>query len=162
MSHQAEDATPAPSGAGSECQLIRGAATARGKQDLDYAVGVSAETVGSRGLHMQLVTIPPGARAHAHRHVGHETAIYALSGTSAVWHGDALQHHTVVRPGDFLFIPAGVPHLPYNQSATEPAVAVIARTDPNEQESVELLPDLPVPATLRNTRPPPTGRTGGA
>ena len=33
-------------------------------------------------------------------------------------------------------------HLPYNRSATEDYVALIARTDPNEQESVVLLPEL--------------------
>ena len=44
--------------------------------------------------------------------------------------------------GDFMYIPPGVPHLPVNASATEPAQAVIARTDPNEQESVLLLPEL--------------------
>ena len=40
------------------------------------------------------------------------------------------------------YIPAGVPHLPVNRSATEPCSAVIARTDSNEQESVVLLPEL--------------------
>jgi uncharacterized RmlC-like cupin family protein len=35
-----------------------------------------------------------------------------------------------------------VPHLPYNPSTTENFVAVIARTDPNEQESVVVLPEL--------------------
>jgi uncharacterized RmlC-like cupin family protein len=39
------------------------------------------------------------------------------------------------------YIPAGVPHLPANISS-DPAVALIARTDPNEQESVTLLPEL--------------------
>ena len=39
-------------------------------------------------------------------------------------------------------IPANTPHLPYNMSQTEPATAVISRTDPNEQESVLLLPEL--------------------
>jgi hypothetical protein len=33
-------------------------------------------------------------------------------------------------------------HLPFNPSTTDPAIVVIARTDPNEQESVELLPEL--------------------
>ena len=47
-----------------------------------------------------------------------------------------------VTAGDFIYIPAGVPHLPYNASETEPATAVLARTDPNEQESVVLRPDL--------------------
>jgi uncharacterized RmlC-like cupin family protein len=46
-----------------------------------------------------------------------------------------------MRAGDMLYIPAGVPHLPANLG-DEPAVAVIARTDPNEQESVVLRPDL--------------------
>jgi uncharacterized RmlC-like cupin family protein len=35
-----------------------------------------------------------------------------------------------------------MPHLPYNLSQTESCVAVIARTDPKEQESVVLLPEL--------------------
>jgi uncharacterized RmlC-like cupin family protein len=35
-----------------------------------------------------------------------------------------------------------MPHLPYNLSGTESCVAVVARTDPNEQESVVLLPEL--------------------
>ncbi|MFZ0616645.1 MAG: cupin domain-containing protein [Chthoniobacterales bacterium] len=113
-----------------------------GKQGLDYLVGISAETVGSRGIHLQLVTIPPGGRAKAHKHATHETAIYALHGTSGVWHGEQLEHHSIVKPGDFFYIPADVPHLPYNPSQTEDVVAVIARTDPNEQESVVLLPEL--------------------
>ncbi len=39
------------------------------------------------------------------------------------------------------YIPAGMPHLPINRGPEE-AIAVIARTDPNEQESVVLLPEL--------------------
>ena len=39
------------------------------------------------------------------------------------------------------YIPAGMPHLPANLSDS-PASAVIARTDPREQESVVLLPEL--------------------
>ena len=38
--------------------------------------------------------------------------------------------------------PANVPHQPFNLSDTEPATALAARSDPNEQESVELLPEL--------------------
>jgi uncharacterized RmlC-like cupin family protein len=91
---------------------------------------------------MRLVTIPPGARAKAHKREAHETAIYALQGESGVWHGQRLEHHSVVRPGDFFYIPANVPHVPYNPSKTEEVVVVIARTDPNEQESVALLPAL--------------------
>jgi uncharacterized RmlC-like cupin family protein len=40
------------------------------------------------------------------------------------------------------YIPAGVPHLPINASADEPVTCIVARTDPNEQESVVVLPEL--------------------
>ena len=91
---------------------------------------------------MHLQTIPPGGRARAHLHANHETAIYVLSGTAEMWYGEVLQQHLTGRAGDFLYIPAGTPHLPANCSPTEPCIAVIARTDPNEQESVVLLPEL--------------------
>jgi uncharacterized RmlC-like cupin family protein len=126
----------------SECRLVQAGERFTGKQGLQYDVGISAETVGAKGIHMQIVTIPPGARAKAHKHATHETAIYALTGTSAVWHGQRLEHHSVVKPGDFFYIPADVPHLPYNPSAAETVTAIISRTDPNEQESVVLMPEL--------------------
>jgi uncharacterized RmlC-like cupin family protein len=134
--------TPTSPSLSAACRLLEAGETFTGKQGLQYAVGISAESVGAQHLHMQLVTIPPGGRARAHKHATRETAIYALTGESGVWHGERLEHHTIVRPGDFFYIPADVPHLPYNPSATETVVAVIARTDPNEQESVVLLPEL--------------------
>lgn len=132
---------------GRVCRVVSAGDSFVGKQGLTYAVGISAESVGSRGIHMQIVRIPPGARAKAHKHADHETAIYALSGTSHVWHGEGLTEHSVVPPGSYFYIPADVPHLPYNPSTTEEVVAVIARTDPNEQESVVLLPELDTVAT---------------
>jgi uncharacterized RmlC-like cupin family protein len=93
-------------------------------------------------IHMQLLTMPPGARAKAHKHEAHETAIYVLSGEAGMWYGERLEHHMVTCAGDFVYIPANVPHLPYNRSQTEPATAIVARTDPNEQESVVMLPEL--------------------
>jgi uncharacterized RmlC-like cupin family protein len=90
---------------------------------------------------MHLLTMPPGARAKAHMHENHETAIYVLSGEVHTWYGDRLEQYIVVKAGDLFYIPAGVPHLPANLSGG-PASAVIARTDPNEQESVVLLPEL--------------------
>lgn len=124
------------------CQLVRGDANYRGKQGLEYAAGISAESVGAIGVCMHLVTIPPGARAHAHLHENHETAIYVLSGESEMWFGEGLAECLTVRAGEYLYIPAGMPHLPVNPSNSEPTVAVLARTDPNEQESVVLRPDL--------------------
>lgn len=124
-----------------DCALFRPGETYRGKQGFDYAAGISAETAGARGLCMHLLTIPPGGRAKAHLHANHETAIYMLSGVTEMHYGPGLERHMVVKAGDLLYIPAGMPHLPFNPGP-EPATAVIARTDPNEQESVVLLPHL--------------------
>ena len=123
-------------------RVVREGPAFRGKQGHIYRPAISAEAVGSRAIHLQLLTIPPGERAHAHKHASHETAIHVLSGTAGCFWGDTLQHHVITGPGDFCYIAADVPHLPYNRSATEPVAAVIARTDPNEQESVVLLPEL--------------------
>lgn len=123
------------------CQVVRAGETYEGKQGLTYFAGISSESVGSRGLCMHLLTMPPGARANAHLHENHETAIYVLKGQAEMWYGPQLEQHVVINAGDFLYIPAGVPHLPFNASAEE-VTAVIARTDPSEQESIVLLPDL--------------------
>ncbi|OAH59651.1 cupin [Domibacillus aminovorans] len=126
----------------STCRLIRSAKTYHGKQGFDYLGAISKESVGSKGICMHLLTIPPGQRAKAHLHQDHETAIYMLQGKSAMWYGEKLEQHMNVDEGDFLYIPAGMPHLPYNPDEFESCTALIARTDPNEQESVLLLPEL--------------------
>lgn len=122
------------------CRVVRAGEQFQGKQGLLYAPGISAESAGARGIHLQFVTLPPGARAKAHKHAAHETAIYVLSGVSGMWYGERLEQHMEVKAGDFLYIPADMPHLPYNPSQTEDCVAIIARTDPNDQESIVLLP----------------------
>ena len=119
------------------CVTIDPGATYRGKQGFDYFAGISSETAGSTGICMHLLTIPPGGRARPHLHEHHETAIYVLSGEAGMWYGEGLKQHMQVRAGQFVYIPANTPHLPYNPSATEPVTAVLARTDPNEQESVK-------------------------
>ena len=124
------------------CKVVRSEGTYRGKQDFTYFAGISAENTGARGICMHLLTIPPGQRAKAHLHESHETAIYIIDGAGDMWYGEDLADHLVVKAGEYLYIPAGMPHLPYNASETEPCTAVIARTDPNEQESVVLLPEL--------------------
>jgi uncharacterized RmlC-like cupin family protein len=123
------------------CRVVRDEGTFDGKQGLTYRSGISAESVGAQGLCMHMLRLPPGARAKAHFHAAHETAIYIISGLTGMWYGEGLAQHLTVGAGEYLYIPAGVPHLPYNPGPDE-AVAIIARTDPNEQESVVLRPDL--------------------
>jgi uncharacterized RmlC-like cupin family protein len=125
------------------CKVIHTRDTYTGKQDFTYFAGISAESAGAQAICMHLLTIPPGQRAKAHLHENHETAIYVISGRVEMFYGEHLAEHLAVSAGDYLYIPAGMPHLPFNPSETEPCTAVIARTDPNEQESVVLLPNPP-------------------
>jgi uncharacterized RmlC-like cupin family protein len=120
------------------CKIVRGGEGFHGKQGLDYFGGISAESAGSKALCMHLLVMPPGAEAMPHYHEAHETAIFMLEGTAEFRHGANLENLDRVTAGDFIYIPAGVPHQPYNPTG-EVARAVIARTDPNEQESVVLL-----------------------
>lgn len=124
------------------CVVIRPDSTFDGKQGFTYDHGISKESVGATGICMHMLRIPPGGRAKVHLHEQHETAIYVISGVAEMWFGENLEGHMTTGPGDWIYIPAGVPHLPMNASDTEPCVAVLARTDPNEQESVVLRPDL--------------------
>ena len=117
-------------------QAVRPAAEVTTKQRLPYFVGVSGATVGATGLSMHLVVIPPGARADPHAHRGYETAIYVLEGRVETRWGEGLAESVVSGPGEFLFIPPGVPHEAINCSATEPARAIVARNDPAEQDNV--------------------------
>jgi uncharacterized RmlC-like cupin family protein len=124
-----------------ECVVVRAGESQAGATGLDYFVGISAETAGARRLCLQLVAIPPGARASAHLHVEHESALYVLEGEVVTWYGERLERHAVTSAGDFLFVPAGVPHLPVNYG-TVAARAVLARSDPHAQESVVAIPEL--------------------
>jgi uncharacterized RmlC-like cupin family protein len=124
------------------CRVVSAAAAFMGKQGHFLAPGISAQSVGAQAINLQIAIIPRGGRSKVHKHEQHETAIYVLSGESGMWYGERLEEHLVAGAGDFLYIPADMPHQPYNTSDTESCVALIARTDPNEQESVILLPDL--------------------
>ena len=129
--------TPMPT----TCQKLRLDETYEGKQGFSYFQGIARETTGSQGICMHILRIPPGGRAKAHLHESHETAIYVMEGNAVMYWGEQLEHFMSTDPGDLVYIPAGVPHLPINTGTVE-AVAVIARTDPHEQESVRLLPEL--------------------
>jgi uncharacterized RmlC-like cupin family protein len=78
-------------------------------QKLPNYVGISSQTAGAKGISMNIVIIPAGAKAQPHYHDGFETAIY---------------------------IPSGLPHQPVNLSQDSEAIALVSRTDASEQESV--------------------------
>jgi uncharacterized RmlC-like cupin family protein len=131
--------TPAvAAGQAGDVIVIRAGGSYDGRQGMSLATGVSRQSAGAQALCLHLVTIPPGTRGVPHVHDGHESAIYTVSGETEVWHGEGLMQRTVVRAGDFMYVPPGIPHLPVNRSDVL-TVAVVARTDSREQESVVTL-----------------------
>lgn len=141
MSITAQIGVPTPPG-DEHCIAIKPGRLSQSKQGHHVFEGISAQSTGARALCMHVIAIPPGGRARAHLHEDHESAVYMLEGEVICWYGDRLQHRFTVRAGEMAYIPAGVPHLPINASEHEPVRCIVARTDPNEQESVVVLPEL--------------------
>ena len=131
-SRDADESVPEPS----RIVTVRPTEEVMTRQRLPNFVGISEATAGATGISMNLVVIPPGGAAEPHLHRGYETAIYILKGRVRTRYGPDLAQETINEAGDFMFIPAGVPHQPINLSDSEPAQAIVARNDPNEQESV--------------------------
>jgi uncharacterized RmlC-like cupin family protein len=116
-----------------DCVIIRSAGAPR--------AGVNGVSAGARALGLNLVMIPPGSRGMPHYHDGHETALYLVSGQSEVWYGGDLAKRSLVRAGDFIYIPPGTPHLAVNRGDVT-SIAVVAKTDPADDAGTVVI-ELP-------------------
>ena len=121
---------------GSDIVTVRGIEKTGSKQALPIFPGISDKTAGATGLSLLKVVIPPGATAKAHVHKGYESAVYLIQGRVETRYGEGLKKSVVNESGDFIFIPADVPHQPRNLSETDTAIAIVARNAPDEQEHV--------------------------
>ncbi|RRH97439.1 cupin domain-containing protein [Mesorhizobium tamadayense] len=126
----------------STAKIVRASDSYAAEQGSIYRSGVAAESVGSTMLWLGMISLPAGRRTSAHRHEGHETALLMTAGKEIeIWSGTRLERRDQVHPGDYLFIPAGVPHVAVNRSS-ENAEFLGARNDPAANESVVLMPEL--------------------
>jgi uncharacterized RmlC-like cupin family protein len=116
--------------------VVRPTSETMSRQRLPYYVGISETTAGAKNISMNLIVIPPAGAAEPHLHKGYETAIYLLKGRVATRYGHELEKSIICQEGDFILIKPDVPHQPINLDPTKPALAIVARNDPNEQESV--------------------------
>jgi uncharacterized RmlC-like cupin family protein len=123
--------------------VVSGGAPYRSEQGSIYAPGISRETAGAQVVFLGQVMLGPGERTRAHIHEGHESAFYLMSGENVeLWTGERLQHCERAQAGDYLFIPANVPHVAVNRSARLPALFIGVRNEPTAQESVVMRPEL--------------------
>jgi uncharacterized RmlC-like cupin family protein len=116
--------------------VLRGSGTTRSWNGIRYKTGLSAKNVGAKQLSMNVATIPPGGVAYAHIHVDFEVMLYILEGRVRHNFGEGLTHSVENSAGDFIFIEPGIAHEVCNLSATEPVVAVVARSDASEWEHI--------------------------
>jgi uncharacterized RmlC-like cupin family protein len=136
-------ASPSPDSTGAvpTCRVVSSGDAYLGRQNLGYLTGLTIQTVGARGICMTLANLPPGARAKAHLHRGIETAVYVIDGEAATYFGETLEHVLVARAGEYVYIPADMPHLVVNQSVA-PCRALVAHSAGDDQEGIVLLPAL--------------------
>jgi uncharacterized RmlC-like cupin family protein len=92
-------------------------------------VAVSRASAGAGKLWAGTVTIQPGAKTGPHHYVPLESVIYVLRGRARMRCGDRLEFASEAGPGDFIYVPAHVPHQEINASADEPLSCVVVRSD---------------------------------
>jgi uncharacterized RmlC-like cupin family protein len=74
--------------------------------------------------------VEPGARTGIHHHGEQHTIAYVLSGTSYVRWGDKGEFNATAHAGDFLFVPAWLPHQEINPSQEVPFQWIVVRSTP--------------------------------
>ena len=123
------------------CTLVSSGNVYVGKQNLTYVSGLTGSTSGSRGICMNVATLPPGARAKAHLHHDIETAVYIIEGEASTYFGPTLSDVVLARAGEYVYIPAEMPHVVVNHSSA-PCRAVVAHTAADDQAGIVMLPEL--------------------
>lgn len=86
-----------------------------------------------------LFLVEPGAQTGIHHHGEQSTIVYVLSGSSYVRWGDRGEFDATVQAGDFLYVPAWLPHQEINPSSDVPFLWVVVRSTP--EPIVVNLPD---------------------
>lgn len=117
------------------------AAPILGSQGQKLIPTITQENCGSDALSACTVVMPPGKTSKAHLHEDNDIIVIVVEGHAATLIGEAMEpaYHG---QGEFIFIPAGVPHAAVNLSAKDRLVAFEVRTDPHFNEDVVLLPHL--------------------
>jgi uncharacterized RmlC-like cupin family protein len=87
--------------------------------------GISSQIWGGTFL------VEPGARTGIHHHGEQDTIVYILEGESLVRWGERGEHQATARAGDFLHVPAWLPHMEINPSSTQPFRWIVIRSTPN-------------------------------
>lgn len=112
-----------------------------GQQGFTYQAGVSRGTVGETAVCMNVLPMPPGAKARSHYHKGIDTIAYLLEGRCSVHYGDQLEHRAGLVAGEQMFMPRDVPHAPVNDSGA-PCTWIVVHSSGDDQDDIVMTPEL--------------------
>jgi uncharacterized RmlC-like cupin family protein len=104
-----------------------GTAQTPGSQRL---AAVAAQVGVETALWGGLFEVEPGARTGIHHHGEQQTIAYVLAGACEVRWGEKGEFAAAAKPGDFIHVPAYLPHMEINSSTTEPFRWVVVRSTP--------------------------------
>ena len=93
-------------------------------------LGVDVRGDGTAALWMGHVVAHPGMDSGPHHHGAAETGVYVVRGHIRFFFGEDYQQHVDAGPGDFVHVPAHLPHIERNLT-NEPAELVAARAGGN-------------------------------
>ena len=91
---------------------------------------ISGPLVGSESLLAGIMLAEPNTASSVHHHGPLETVVYVLAGQSKVRWGRRLEHEVDLEPGDFVLIPAFVPHQEINPTGDQTSQWVVVRSGP--------------------------------
>jgi uncharacterized RmlC-like cupin family protein len=92
-----------------------------------------------------LFRVEPGARTGIHHHGEQDTIVYVLSGSSYIRWGERGEFDATAQIGNFLYVPAWLPHQEINPSSEVPFQWVVVRS--TSEPIVVNLPDDYWPAS---------------
>ncbi|CFX34665.1 Cupin region protein [Candidatus Filomicrobium marinum] len=127
--------------AADRAKIIRPGQTYVGQQGFTYQAGVSRGTVGETSVCMNVLPMPPGAKAKAHYHKDIDTIAYLLEGRCSVYYGDQFEHRVEMVQGEQMFMPRDVPHAPVNDSGA-PCTWIVVHSSGDDQDDIIMTPHL--------------------
>ncbi len=127
--------------AAQRAKIVKPGQTYVGQQGFTYQAGVSRDTVGETNVCMNVLPMPPGAKAKPHFHKGIDTIAFLLEGRCAVYYGDKLEHRADLVRGEQMFMPRDVPHAPVNDSGA-PCTWIVVHSSGGDQDDIVMTPDL--------------------
>jgi uncharacterized RmlC-like cupin family protein len=106
---------------------------------MSRATAIAGDTVGSTAIFTVLSRLGPGLSSSPHVHTNCESSIYVASGQGRVLTGARLDQVLLIRPGDFLFVPPGAPHIVVNDGDVD-IVLVVSRNTAEERVEDYVIP----------------------